>query len=65
MAATLIHTTIENNELVIRCPLTPTFGPSKSGKVLLVASSGGFLATTALVNGKPVCISLNATIPIA
>jgi hypothetical protein len=35
---------------------------SASGKTFVVASTSGFVATTAVVNGKPVAISLNATI---
>ena len=57
-------TTVEKNHLVIRCPIPPTLSPSKTGKTLMVASSVGFLPTTAVVNGKPVTISLNAFIPI-
>jgi hypothetical protein len=53
--------TIENNELVIRIPMTDP-RPSASGKTLVVASSGGNKATTATVNGKPVIIGLNAYI---
>lgn len=35
---------------------------SKSGKSLLVASSGGIKATTVQVDGKPVQVGLNAFI---
>ena len=53
--------TIEKNELVIRIPLQkPT--PSKSGKTLVVATTGGFVQTDAKVDGKPVAVSLNATV---
>jgi hypothetical protein len=52
---------IEKNELVIRIPLQkPT--PSKTGRTLIVASSGGNIATTATVDGKPVIVGLNAYI---
>jgi len=52
---------IEKDELVIRIPLQkPT--PSKSGKTLVVATTGGFVQTEAKVDGKPVAVSLNATI---
>lgn len=52
---------IEKNELVIRIPMqNPT--PSKTGKTLIVASTGGNVATTATVDGKPVIIGLNAYI---
>jgi hypothetical protein len=54
--------TIEKDELVIRIPLETKPAPSKSGKTLIVASTGGFLATTAQVDGKPVKVSLNAII---
>ena len=37
--------------------------PSKSGKTMLVASSGGNQTTTAIVDGKPVVVGLNAYIP--
>lgn len=52
---------IENGTLVIRIPMqTPS--PSSTGKTLIVATSGGTKATTAMVNGKPVTIGLNAFI---
>lgn len=50
---------IMNNTLYIEIPLqTPT--PSKTGKTLIVASTGGFAVTTAEVDGKQVSINLNA-----
>ncbi len=53
--------TIENSELVIRIPLErPTL--SSSGKTLVVASSRGNKETTAMVDGKPITIGLNAYI---
>ena len=52
---------IENGNLVITIPVQkPT--PSASGKTMVVASSHGNQATTALVDGKPVIIGLNAYI---
>jgi hypothetical protein len=54
--------TIEKNELVVRIPMTEP-RPSASGKTLVVASSGGNKATSAVVNGKQVVIGLNAYIP--
>jgi hypothetical protein len=52
---------IENGSLVITIPVQkPT--PSASGKTMVVASSHGNQATTALVDGKPVIIGLNAYI---
>ena len=52
---------IEGKQLVIRIDLQdPT--PSASGKTLVVATSHGSQATTAVVNGKPVIVGLNAYI---
>lgn len=52
---------IVGNNLVITAPLgTPQ--PSASGKTLVVASTRGNMKTTAMVNGKPVTIGLNAYI---
>ena len=52
---------IKGNELVITVELqTPT--PSASGKTLVVASSRGNQVTTAMVDGKPVVVGLNAYI---
>jgi hypothetical protein len=53
---------VEGNELVIRIPLLPEPTRSKSGKTLLVATSGGSVVTEATVNGKPVTVGLNAYI---
>jgi hypothetical protein len=53
--------TIENNELVIRIPMIEP-RPSASGKTLVVATTSGNQTTTAMVNGKPVTIGLNAYI---
>jgi hypothetical protein len=56
-----METKIEDGCLVIRIPLqTPT--PSSSGKTLIVASTGGNVVTTAMVEGKPVVVGLNAYI---
>ncbi len=52
---------IKGNELVITVEMqTPT--PSASGKTLVVASSRGNQVTTAMVDGKPVVVGLNAYI---
>ena len=54
----------ENNgvsTLTIEVPVS--LRPSKSGKTMLVASSGGNVTTTAQVDGKPVTVGLNAYIP--
>jgi hypothetical protein len=53
--------TIENNELVIRIEMVEP-RPSASGKTLVVATSSGNQTTTAMVQGKPVVIGLNAYI---
>ena len=53
--------TIEDNHLLIKIPLqTPR--PSSTGKTLVVATTGGNVATTATVNGKPVTVGVNAYI---
>ncbi len=52
---------IKGNNLVITIPMNAP-RPSASGKTLVVATSGGNVATTATVNGKPVVIGLNAYI---
>ena len=52
---------IENGKLYITIPTqAPT--PSASGKTLVIASTRGNMQTTAMVNGKPVTIGLNAYI---
>lgn len=52
---------IKDNKLLIEIDLEePT--PSSSGKTLVVASTRGNAVTSALVNGKPVTIGLNAYI---
>jgi len=56
-----MKTEIKDNSLVITIPLQPPH-PSKSGKTLLVATTNGNKASTAVVDGKPVVISVNAYI---
>ena len=52
---------IKDNKLCIEIDLeTPT--PSASGKTLVVASTHGNMATSAMIDGKPVIIGLNAYI---
>ena len=52
---------IKNGKLCIEIDLEkPT--PSASGKTLVVASTHGNTVTTAMVDGKPVTIGLNAYI---
>lgn len=54
--------TIENGELIIRLPLQAP-RPSSTGKTLVVATTGGNQTMpTAVVNGKPVTIGVNAYI---
>lgn len=53
---------IKNNILTIEIPMNAELKPSASGKTLVVASSGGNMATTCEVNGKPVIVGLNAYI---
>jgi hypothetical protein len=55
---------LKNGSLVITIPANDakSLPASKSGKTLIVASSGGNVATTAQVNGQPVIIGLNAYI---
>ena len=60
-----MQTTIETNkktggkELVIRYPLNGAT-PSASGKMLLVANTGGFKETEAEYDGKKLRFGLNA-----
>ena len=53
--------TIENGELVIRLPLEKP-RPSKSGKTMVVATSGGNRETAAEVDGKRVTVGVNCYI---
>lgn len=56
-----LHAEIKDNKLYIEIDLEkPT--PSASGKTLVVASSRGNFVSTAMVDGKPVTIGLNAYI---
>jgi len=57
--------TITGNKLVLELPIDPNPQPSKSGKTFLVAGTGGFIKTTAIINGKSVSVAVNATIPRA
>jgi hypothetical protein len=52
---------IKGKELIITVEMqTPT--PSASGKSLVIASSRGNQRTTAIIDGKPVIVGLNAYI---
>ena len=44
--------------LTVVLPITPA--PSKSGKSLVIASTRGNQTTTAVFDGKPVTLSVNA-----
>jgi hypothetical protein len=52
---------IKGNKLCIEIELQEP-APSSSGKTLVVASSHGNVVTTAIVNGQPVTVGLNAYI---
>lgn len=56
-----METKLTGKKLVITVDLIDP-KESSTGKSLIVYSSGGFLATTAQVNGKPVKINLTAII---
>ena len=53
----------KHQELVIRVPVNQPLIESKSGKSLLVASSGGNVKTDCELNGEQIVIGLNAYIP--
>jgi hypothetical protein len=52
---------IKGNELIITVEMQPPT-PSASGKTLMIASSHGNQTTTAMIDGKPVVVGLNAYI---
>jgi hypothetical protein len=52
---------VKGKNLVVTIPMQEP-APSSSGKTLVVATSKGNQATTAMVNGQPVIIGLNAYI---
>ncbi len=51
-----IKTTVEGNKLVIEVDLSKDFGPSASGKTIIVATSSG---NTAVEGGGGVVLGLN------
>ena len=53
---------IKDNKLYIEIDIENPLVPSASGKTMVVASSRGNKETTAMVDGKPVTIGLNAYI---
>jgi hypothetical protein len=57
-----MNVTIEKGELVIRIPMNPVPVSSASGKTRVVASSHGNQPTSAVVEGKPVVVGVNAYI---
>jgi len=52
---------VEGTKLIVEIELQSPHR-SKSGKTFIVATTNGFVKTSAEVNGKPVSVSLNATI---
>ena len=56
-----VEVTIKGNKLIIEIEMQdPT--PSSSGKTLVVATTHGNMATTTMLDGKPITIGLNAYI---
>ena len=53
---------IEGDKLHLTIPINKPLVPSKSGKSILVASSGGNKPTAAIIDGKNVTIGLNCYI---
>lgn len=53
---------IKDGKLIITLPVNAQPAPSASGKTLVVASTHGNVATSAIVQGKPVVIGVNAYI---
>jgi hypothetical protein len=53
---------IKDGKLIITLPINPDPQPSASGKTLVVASTHGNTTTSAIVNGKPLVIGVNAYI---
>ena len=48
---------ITKTEIVITLPISPR--PSKSGKTIVIASTAGNQAITAIYNGQPVIVGVN------
>ena len=53
---------LKNKKLIITIPVNDKPAPSASGKTLVVASSHGNQKTTAMINGKPIIVGVNAYI---
>jgi hypothetical protein len=58
---TTMSAVIKDNHILITLPLQAP-RPSSTGKTLVVASTGGSVTSSAVVNGKPVTIGVNAYI---
>ena len=54
-----LNVEVKGSSLVITLDLVPPH-PSSSGKTLVVASTHGCIPTTAVVDGKPVIVGVNA-----
>jgi hypothetical protein len=57
-----MNASIANGILTIQIPVKAVPSPSATGKTLSVASTGGNITTSVMVQGKPVVIGLNAYI---
>ena len=57
-----VSVTESNGVSTLKIEVPVSLRPSKSGKTMLVASSGGNVSTDAIVDGKPVTVGLNAYI---
>ena len=57
-----VSVTESNGVSTLKIEVPVSLRPSKSGKTMLVASSGGNISTAAVVDGKPVTVGLNAYI---
>ena len=53
---------IKNGQLVITLPLNTPPQPSATGKTLVVASTHGNQPSSAIIDGKPVIVGVNAYI---
>jgi hypothetical protein len=53
----------DKKTLVVEIPLEKPHA-SSTGKTLIVASSGGNVATSVIIDGKPVKVGLNAFITV-
>jgi hypothetical protein len=51
---------LKNNEITITLPISKQ--PSKTGKTLVIASTHGNIATSAVIDGQPVIVGCNCYI---